>query len=272
MNKPEFNRWWHLYRNAFPEAAESLAKSENGGKTTLELWHQAFGDVEFSDAETVVKLMVSGDLPAIRVFERGETAAIVRRHARELAYKRTAKPEEAPWRVHAERSERLGRVGHGNAVQRDPGMRAALDEYLRMQAAGASQAELKAMLRQRFPENPGDRREQFSCRLCRDSGYVPVWSQRSIRACLDGELEERQNRSTATIPCSCHRGTVKLGVKSKDTGRDLWKRCFDMNLDCLCRDPDDEDAIAELKIWCDEKRCAKPANYERGFDEWNERT
>jgi len=270
MTREEFNAWWQTFKAAYPEAAAQIAGGDEGGKATLTLWFEAFADVTYADADDVVRRMVRGDLPTIRNYERGETAAIIRKHAREIAYQRTAKPEDAPWRSHARRTERGEHVVGASGVMREPGIRAALEEYLRTEKAGASKADLRAMLRKRFPDDGSDRRERFHCHRCCDTGLVRVWSEKAIRACLSGTLEERANRTTANIPCECERGRVKLDLKSRDTGRSLWKRGFDATMDCPCSDVDDPESILRLERWCDERLNAKPANYVHEFDEWNQ--
>ena len=273
MTEPEFWEWYSDYAAAFPGVDAKLGAIKDDanpkGEATLKHWLKAFADVELDDAKEVTNQMVMGEIAVIRDFELGTTAAVVRKHAREIFYQRTAKPEEAPWRNHERRFERGKQIVGASSVMQEPGMRAALEELLAMKAAGESRKEQQAMLRERFPEDPTDRRERFFCRTCRDLGLVRVWSERAMRAYTDNKLDDRKNRTTATIPCECERGRKKVNLQRGDKRQPFWTRCFDPRLDCACTDPDDLDAINDLEAWCEEKKNEKPANYESSFDEYN---
>lgn len=153
----------------------------------------------------------------------------------------------------------------------DVRMREALDQLLAMKESGATKAEQDAFLQSQFPQTITDRRDWCTCNLCRDEGTVRVWSQRAMTAYLTGKLEDRKNRTTARIACECDKGRRLVGAEEKGKPKPLFGRCYDPQLDCLCDDQDSMEDINELERWCDEKRNAKPANYDRGFDEWNER-
>lgn len=152
----------------------------------------------------------------------------------------------------------------------DVKMRAAFETLTAMIEGDAPLEERQAFLRSQFPGGENDRRDRFLCKTCRsDDGLVRVWSPRAIKACLEGKLDERKNRTTAMMTCHCEKGRVRVGEVVKGKPRPLFTRCFDASLDCLCRDPDSESSIADLKLWCDERLNAKPANYENAFDEWS---
>lgn len=269
MNRTEFNDWWKRYRTAFPDASSAIARADDQGTGLLNAWLEAFGDVNFTDACEVVKLMVRGDVEAIKGYAVGETAAVIRRHARDLAHQRETANDSPPWRNHERRTERMTQGAPGNAVQRDPGMRAALDALLQMRAAGASPGAQREMLESRFPKMENDRRERYFCVRCVDTGLVRVWSVHSIRACLEGKLDEKNNRKTAVMPCTCAIGQRKLVLD--DRSRTAFRRRFDDKLDCECVDPDDLEAIAALEEWCEARQNAKPDNYEPAFDDYNAR-
>ena len=271
MTEPEFWQWYGDYAAAFPGVDAKLGAIKDAdnlkGESTLKHWLKAFADVELSDAIEVTSLMVMGDIVAIRDFEIGTTAAVVRKHAKDLAYKRN-KPAEVPdWKRVDTRTERVAKTSSGSCFTRS--MKADMQEVLRMKAAGASPLEIKAFLKQQYPEDHNDRRERYACLRCRSTGFVRVWSERSMRACLDGKIDVRENRTTATIPCDCTLGAKKVSNDPKHEA--AFKRCFNVSLDCPCIDPDDMDAINDLETWCDEKRNEKPANYETRFDDYNNR-
>lgn len=270
MTKDDFNRWWKMYREAFPEVANRLANLEDGGKPTLTHWLRAFGDVDYADAVEVVNQMVDGRLEPVDKFEIGATASVVRRHAREMAYNRRQpdRDETKPWKSTAPRAEKAQQVAQAG-VMGQAGMKAALEEYARLKDAGATQQECRAMLRKRFPEDRNDRRERYRCLRCMDTGYARVWHQDSMIAVLNGTIGERTHRKTAAIPCECENGRSKVGISRGDKRKPLFERFFDPKLDVSCIDPDDPDAIEELTTWCKAKK-AGPTRYAE-FDAYNER-
>lgn len=152
----------------------------------------------------------------------------------------------------------------------DPRMREALDALVAMQESGAKKAECDAYLKSQFPQSESDRRDRYFCKTCRDpDGFVRVWSQRAMKACLNNKIDDRKNRTTCLVPCECDRGRSKVGQVVQGKPKPPFVRHFDPNLDCLCRDPESEESIQDLKDWCEAKLNEKPANYVHGFDDYN---
>lgn len=96
-----------------------------------------------------------------------------------------------------------------------------------------------------------------------------VVSKNRIAASTNGDAKDHVER----IVIKPYR---KMELAMKITGKTpfmqarlSFRRRFDELRDCLGCDPDDLGAIGDLAAWCDERRNAKPSNYEPIFDDDN---
>ncbi len=261
MTYAEFWEWWNDYSIAFPYVDSKLGsieeKGNEGGKQTLRGWSKALADVALADAKRVTEMMVRGDIEPVDQFKLGETAAIVRRHAKELAYRKNSPAEgEKSWKLPAQAG---GVISHLR-------LKPALETYLRMKAHGASAQEVTEALQRMIPPDPPDRQRRYRCLLCKDSGLAWVWSVKSMIAVVQKTIDDRANRSWCSIPCECPLGEPFL-APYKDGRRPYWSRRFNPSLDCPCEDVDSIAAINDLEEFV-KHRLEGPARYVE-FDEWN---
>jgi len=190
MNHEEFNRWAKDFGAAFPQTREWM-RGLPDPQATLKVWRSVLADVTSDEAALVTMKLAAGDLPAIKAFDREQTAATIRRHILDLRHK------------HERRNDGLSEAELYTPVK-GPSFAcgAALQGLLADMAKGTPKAEALAKW---LPESKPEDCPRYRCLDCKDSGLRKVWAIKSMTAAKEGRLT-RRNSYEAVTRCQCSKG------------------------------------------------------------------
>lgn len=204
MTRLEFDRWWAGYCAVFPETAAWInnlrqdARQAEAKEAVKAAWAYAMRDVELQDAEAVTRMMVSGEMPAVKPYERESTAAMVRTAARQVKIRRQSAALPKPQGEPVEYSRKCDSMPLGKM----------LVEARKMKASGATEGEIHERMLAMIP--PGDPQDgpRFHCGICQDTGHITVWSKEAIDAAVANEQLPKPYRREVSIRCLCPRGRI----------------------------------------------------------------
>lgn len=260
MVEIEFREWLREYCVAFPQT-QAWIDGLTDSTATLAAWRGAMSDVDPDAAAEVTRRMAAGDIEPPAAYDREKTAAIVRRHAREIVWRRAdasrrAEPAEADTGA---RHKPLG-----------PVLRRAMQigqQFRDGQISASQRAEAMEQVR-RDAVDPTAPEPRYPCPICRGVGSVTVWHPRSIEAAKStGRPPAR--RLTCAVACTCVSGRVLAEGVQAASGKPGYRALptYDEARDCICRhstpSKDDEESMMEwLHGSADAGRHAE-------FDDWN---
>lgn len=127
------------------------------------------------------------------------------------------------------------------------------------------------------PTQPELRGKRYSCGKCLDTGIVDVWHTISMRAALEGTLDQANLRRVMGVACECAAADpiVRPDGAKRKKGQGGWCESARYAPDRYCRvahgDVDHPDRIAELIEWVqDYKRKSTEPVTSGVFRDWNE--
>lgn len=222
MTRPEFNLWWEDYKNRFPETAAWLNGLGGRKEPTLLVWLEALEDIALPDALAANKRLSKGDAPAVKAFERDNTAAHVRGIARECRDERLGDDRREEQHERYKRGKILAAVGS---------LAKALERMRELTKDGAMLAPdaMLVVLREHptaFPEVNEYSQRRYRCVRCLDSGSVYVWLPKAIALAKANTLTGREGALVAALFCTCAAAPVDRDKKKH--------RRYDDAHHCLC--------------------------------------
>lgn len=210
MNKSEFNHWWSDYSRRFPDTGRWMAELDG---SVLAYWQEALSRVELADCLEVSRRIMSGDLEAIKAYDRENIPAIIRSHVANLKAEQSAKDGEA-------RAAQLSEYEREKYLVRQPrspvkgSSRETLCRIETLMASGISSQEAR---RQIEPDDESD--ERYNCLTCRDSGWVDVFSNLAIAALIRRTPFPQGAPARMSVRCTCARASKKEKVERYSPNR-----------------------------------------------------
>ena len=255
MNNKEFNIWFTDFCAAYPWAIEFVNKADAAGQgeATLGHWLAVLETHTLSDAKEATRLMLSGVEPEVDQYNRAALPRHVASICGRLVAGRNRVPQpkfEAP----------------ANPVQWDS--REIVRQLQECAEAGGDVAALAARL---MPLDDDDQ-PKYRCLTCKDTGMVTCWHPDSMKLAAQGRLTPGLSCYRTAVVCSCAAGKP---FDSLAKGWDFRTKKYTREHNPIYFHPErwlpyrgaKQEHIDELMAFVGQ---LVPANYERGFDQWNQ--
>lgn len=277
MTEQQFDIWYADYCRSFPSTAAWLNELPPDVKSHQKrLWLDSLREVELTDAKAATLRLVlgderdpTGDKPGpwtVPGYERELTGAHVRRIASSIASERNSSRN----RDRTRESLFAGQRGAGDGGISLGGI---FREIVAVLDKGGSQADALALVNERFPARQALwEGRRYRCRMCLDTRVVYVWSPVSIRAVLEGKINEHPRfRKACGADCLCSKEPRErlFGGDKKKFGKFTF---FDETRHCECPGGaiDEPENIDALVLWVEKNRDGYDRRHTE-FDEYNER-